>query len=508
MNIYTTEQLRAIRRATLESEGIASIELVHRFAEGVAAEILSRFSPSRPTVIYAGSGGNGAVALSVARIISEAGFQPHVLLFNFNGNSLSRDCNVAFHELMANELPFTLTEIRDRAELPALGPDMLIVDGLFGSGLKDPLSGGFMMLARNISESGATVISIDLPAGLFPDWNSRIIGRNVVHADLTIAPQFPHLSFMLADNAEMVGRWKTVDIGLVERGVDPAALKYFFVDREDVRNVLRERQPFSSKADYGSALLLAGSYGMMGAAVMSARACIRAGVGKLTVHSARWGFTVMQSQVPEALFEPDPNDILISDMTPRLTYNAIGVGPGIGMNDATRGAFETLVKSSNNLKRPMVIDADGINILARNPQLLDHLYPCTILTPHAGEFDRLFGAQSSAENRLLRALEMARKYKIIIVLKGHYTATVRPDGKVFFNSTGNAGMATGGSGDALTGIITALLAQGYKPEAAAVAGVFIHGTAGDIGAEIQGQYGLSGLDIAENVGKAIKQIMS
>lgn len=344
----------------------------------IASEIMKRFSPSRPTVIFAGAGNNGADALIVARLLIEAGFRPHVLLFNFNGNSLSRDCLMCYRELLAVGIPFEMTEIRDRAEIPLLTPDHLVIDGLFGSGLRDPLSGGFTMLVRNISESGATVVSIDVPSGMFGDWNARIISRNVVHADLTLAIQFPRLAFFLADNAPLTGEWKVLDIGLSRKAIEETQTKFHYVEREDVRAVLKPRPPFSSKADYGQAILFAGCYGMMGAAVMAAKGALRSGVGKLTVHAPRFGFAVMQSQVPEALYSPDKDDIVISDMTPRFTYNAVGVGPGIGTNDATRGAFETLVKT---MKRPMVIDADGLNMIARNQQLLDHLPPGSILTP-------------------------------------------------------------------------------------------------------------------------------
>ena len=236
----------------------------------------------------------------------------------------------------------------------------------------------------------------------------------------------------------------------------------------------------------------------------AARGALRSGVGKLTVHSARATFPVLQGQVPEALFSPDRHDFVISDMAVRFSCSAIGVGPGIGTNDATRGALETFIKSYN---RPIVIDADALNAIAQNHTLLDHIPPGSILTPHAGEFDRIFGIQTSAEARLLKAMEVAHKYKILIVLKGRYTATVRPDGKVFFNSTGSPAMATAGSGDVLTGIITSLLAQGYKPEAASVAGVYIHGLAGELAAESEGEYGTTALDIAANVGRAIKNIM-
>ncbi|MCH5326610.1 MAG: NAD(P)H-hydrate dehydratase [Duncaniella sp.] len=503
MKIFTTENIRAIDRATIEDEGISAVELVHRAAEGMAGVILKRYNPSRPTVIFAGPGNNGADALIVAKFLIEAGFRPHVLLFNFNGNSLSRDCNAAFRELQAVDLPYDLTEIRDRAEIPLLTPNHLVIDGLFGTGLRDPLSGGFTMLARTISESGAAVVSIDVPSGLFGDWNARVIARNVVHADLTLCVQFPRLAFFLADNDPMVGEWKVIDIGLSAKAIDETATNYYYVERDDIRAVLRQRGRFASKADFGHALLFAGSYGMMGAAVMAATGAIRSGVGKLTVHSPRKGFEVMQTTVPEALFSADKDEIVISDMTQRFTYSAIGVGPGIGTNDATRGAFETLVKSA---KRPLVIDADGLNIIARTPSLLDHLPPGSILTPHAGEFDRIFGAQSSAEGRMLKAIEVSRRFKCLIVLKGHYTAVVRPDGKIFFNSTGTPALATSGSGDVLTGIITSLLAQGYKPEAASVAGVYIHGLAGEIAAESNGVYGVTGMDIARATGKALKSL--
>lgn len=503
MKIFTTENVRNIDRATIEGEGVDSMLLITRVAEGVVSEILPRWNPATPVVIFAGSGNNGADALIVGKLLIEAGFRPHILLFNFNGNSLSRDCKRARAELLT--LPHVnLTEIIDRAELPMLSPAHLVIDGLFGTGLREPLEGGFVMLVRNISESGASVISIDVPSGMFGDWNSRVIGRNVVHADLTVAVQFPRLAFFLADNAPLVGEWKTVDIGLSDRAIAETPTKYYYVERDDIRAVLRPRAAFSSKADYGHALLYAGCYGMTGAAVMAARGALRSGAGKVTVHSPRCAYPVIQGQVPEALFTPDPNDIVISDMTPRQGWTAIGVGPGIGVNDATRGAFETLVKT---IRKPMVLDADALNILARTPGLMDHVAPGSILTPHAGEFDRMFGTQTSSEARLLKALEVAAKHRVIIVLKGRYTATVRPDGKIFFNSTGTPAMATPGSGDVLTGIITSLLAQGYKPEAASVAGVYIHGLAGQIAASKEGTYGVTALDIAAATGRAIKSII-
>ena len=504
MKIFTTENIRKIDRYTIDDEGVSSQELIHRVAEGVVGEIISRWSPSKPTMVFAGAGNNGADALIVAKLLIEAGFNTHVVLINVKGDSLSRDCRLAGEELMSLG-NVSMTEIVHTAHIPPLTADHLVVDGLFGTGLHNPLEGGYMAMARYINESGATVLSIDVPSGMFGDWNTRVLARNVVHADYTVAVQFPRLAFFLSDNADLVGKWKVVDIGLSRRAIEETPTKYFYIEKDDVKRVLKVRPDFCSKADFGHALLISGCYGMMGAAVLAARGALRAGVGKLSVHSARCGFNVLQTAVPEALFSPDRNDIVISDMTPRFSYTAIGVGPGIGTNDATKGALETLIKT---IKRPMVLDADALNIIARNPSLIDHITPGSILTPHAGEFDRIFGSQASAEVRLLKALEVAHKYKLIIVLKGHYSATVRPDGKVFFNSTGSAAMATGGSGDVLTGIITSLLAQGYKSEAAATAGVYIHGLAGDIAARSEGDYGTTAADIAASVGKAIKEIMA
>jgi len=504
MKIFTTESIRNIDRVTIEEEGVSSQELIHRVAEGVVNEVLASCNPSKPTIIFAGSGNNGADALIVGKLLIEAGFNPHILLFNFKGNSLSRDCREAKHKLLSLG-NVNLTEIIDSAEIPVITRNHLVIDGLFGTGLRDPLMGGYTVLVRNISESGAMVVSIDIPSGLFGDWNSRVLARDVVHATVTMAVQFPRLSFFLSDNAPMIGKWKVIDIGLSQRAINETQTKYYYVERSDIRQVLRHRPDFCSKDDFGHALLFCGCYGMMGAAVLAGRGALRAGAGKVTIHSARDGFNILQSQVPEALFSPDRKDILISDMTPRYNYSAIGVGPGIGINDATKGAFETLVKT---VRRPMVIDADALNILSQVPSLIDHVAPGSILTPHAGEFDRIFGSQVSAESRLLKALEVSHKYKVMIVLKGFHTAVVRPDGKVFFNSTGNPGMATAGSGDVLMGVITSLLAQGYKPETAAVAGVHIHGLAGDLAAEEHGEYGVTALDIAENIGKAIKLIMN
>lgn len=503
MKIFTNDDIRNIDRYTIDEEGIPARELVQRVAEGVTAEILARWRPSRPVTVFAGPGNNGADALAVARMLIEQGFDPEVYLFNIRGNSLSRECRTCRDELVATGKA-RLIEITDSMDHPELTDKHLVIDGLFGSGLRDHLGSGYAMLVRDINESGADVVSIDIPSGLFADWNPNTISRNVVHATLTCAVQFPRLSFFMADNAAATGKVKILDIGLSRNAIRATPTKYHLVEAHDLRRVLRERADFASKADFGSALLIAGSYGMMGAAILAARGAMRSGVGKLTVHAPRCGFNILQTSVPEALFLHDKGDAVITDMMPQREYQAVGVGPGIGTDERTQQAFENFIR---NYRKPVVLDADALNCLSRRQPLLSMLAPGTVLTPHAAEFDRLFGPHPSAEARLIKAIDVCRRHNIVIVLKGHYTATVRHDGKVYFNSSGNPGMATAGSGDVLTGVITSLMAQGYRSEFAAVAGVFIHGLAGDIAASRHGTWGLTAADIASCLGEAIESIM-
>ncbi|MCC8071007.1 MAG: NAD(P)H-hydrate dehydratase [Bacteroidales bacterium] len=504
MKLFTTDDIRAIDRRTIESEGVTSRELISRVAEGVAYEITTRWHPTKRIVVFAGPGNNGADALAVVRLLLQQGYRPSVFLFNIGGNRLSLDCKEERDALLAAFPGVNLTEVKDTFNMPELTEHHLVIDGIFGSGLRDSLSGGFLALVRYINESKATVLSIDVPTGMFGDLNSNMINRNVIHASLTITIQFPRLAFFLRDNAELVGEWRVIDIGLSSEAIASTKTNYHLVEQNEVKNLLVPRGEFFSKADCGSALLIAGSYGMMGAAVLATRAACRSGAGKVTIHSAQCGYEVLQSAVPEALFHPDKHKIIISDMTPEHEYQGIGVGPGIGTDDYTINALDLLMKSRT---KPLVIDADALNCIALRPTMLNHIPVLSVLTPHDGEFDRLFDSQPSSEARLLRAIEVANYHNILIILKGRYSALVRPDRKVYFNSSGTPAMATAGSGDVLTGLITGLMAQGYKPEVSAIIGMFVHGLAGEIAAEEQGVFGVTAGDIASSIGKAFKRIM-
>ena len=255
-------------------------------------------------------------------------------------------------------------------------------------------------------------------------------------------------------------------------------------------------------------MIFAGSYGMMGAALLATRSALRSGCGKVTCHAPRCGYLVMQTAAPEALFETSPDDdVCITDIELRRDYNAVAIGPGIGTDDVTIDALEAFLKVANANSRPVVLDADALNCIARRPAILNSLPILSVITPHAGEFDRLFGEQTSHEARILKAIEMSRYYNILILLKGHYSALIRPDGKVYFNSSGTPALATPGSGDVLTGVIAAFLAQGYKPEVSAIIAPFVHGMAGRLAEKVHGQFGTAASDVALNIGTAIMNIM-
>ena len=504
MKLFTTEEIRAIDRRTIEQEGVPSLELIERVAEGVADEISSRWRSNKPTMVFAGPGNNGADALGAARLLFERGFRPEVFLFNIGGDKLSTDCAASRDRMLAEVPDIIFHEVKDRFSMPKITTNHLVIDGLFGSGLREELQGGFKSLVQYINDENATVVSIDLPSGMFGDWNPQIVNRNTIPAPLTLAIQFPRISFFIPDNAELIGEWKIIDIGLSEKAIATSPANFCLVEQRDVHRRLRHRKEFASKADFGSGILYAGSYGMMGAAILAARGALRAGVGKLTVNSPKCGYQIMQSSVPEALFRHNRGEINIIDIHPERDFSAIAVGPGLGTNELTVKAVEDFLASIN---QPVILDADALNCIAIKPSILNTIPVLSILTPHAGEFDRLFGPQPSAEARLRKAIEMAKYYNILIILKGRYTAIVRPDGKVYFNSSGCPAMATAGSGDVLTGVLLSMLAQGYPAELASLIAVYVHGLAGEMAAAEQGEYGVTAGDIASYIGKAISEIM-
>ncbi len=503
MKIFTTEEIREIDRYTIEHDNVDGLELMERAAMAVTYEIESRFRPSKRIVIFAGSGNNGGDALVVARMLYEHGYRPEVILFNVKSSHLTQSCQICRDRLL--QMPdVDFTEVVGTFTPPELGPNDVVIDGLFGTGLRTPINLGFATLIRYINESGAFVISIDVPSGLCGEWNSSTPRYNIIKADVTVAFQFERLSFFFEENAQYIGEVKVVDIELSQEAISKTTTSYYKIEECDLKGKIKSRNKFANKYDAGTVYLMAGSYGMMGAAILSARSVMRAGAGLLTVHGPHCGFVPMQTSVPEAIFEGDENEYVVSSADIRREFSAVAVGPGLGTNEVTIDALDSFLKK---VKRPMVIDADALNCIAKRPMLLRCIPKGSVLTPHNREFDRLFGNHNTQEERLQKAIDVARLHEVTIVLKGHNTMTVRSDGKVYINSTGNAGMATAGSGDVLTGIIAAFMAQGFTPDLAAVMGVYVHGLAGDIAAEKVGEVSLVASDIVDNIGKAINRLV-
>ena len=505
MKIFTTKEIKAIDARTVELEQISQIDLMERAATSVAYEIMSRWRPDRRFIVFAGPGNNGGDALAVARLLWAEGYtRIEVFFFNVPSSRLSDCCRINRDRLVAvNGIDYTEV-VGGEFDPPALGYGDIVIDGLFGSGLMEPLKGGFTSLVQYINDSKAFVVSIDTPSGLLGEWN---LGdrRNIVRANLTFAFQFKRLSFFFAENADFVGECKVLDIALSQEAMRSTRSNFYLVEDYEVKNVLRRRPLHCNKYNFGNMLLVAGSYGMYGAAVLAARAAMRSGVGLMTVHGACSGHDILQISVPEAKYESDHDDWITTDITLNHTYNAVALGPGLGTDEKTIDALEIFLK---NYHKPCVLDADALNCIAKRPMLLDCITAKSVITPHATEFDRIFGTHHSEEERLRRAIEMAKKYQLVIVLKAHYTMTVNTDGRVYINSNGNPGMATAGSGDVLTGIIGALLAQGYDSRTSAVLGVFIHGAAGDMASVTNGTYGMVAGDIVDNIGQVIRNLIS
>lgn len=508
MKILTNEQLREAIRRTAEAGGLRELDMIEHSAEAIAAEIAQRWRPNVRLVVFAGWGNNGADALETARLLAAQGYRPEIYLFNIK-NMITPECRACRDRILQSPDSVTLYEIdgSENFSWPELDSNCLIVDGLFGSGLTKSLPVSFQLLVSNINNSGAPVVSIDIPSGMFGEWNDGNSLSHMVHATLTLALGAPRLAFLIADNAPALGEWKVLNIGLDAKVLAEIPYIYYLVQRGTVRQVIKPRKEFCSKDDFGTALLIAGSEGMMGAAVMAVEGALRAGAGKVVAHVPQCGVNVLQVSEPCAMVDADSNQRCISQMpTDNQRYTAVAVGPGIGTHDLTVGALGQFLRARTASNAPVILDADALNCIAARSNLIEHLPVLSVLTPHDGEFDRLFGTQKSHEARLRKALDVAAFYNVIIVLKGRYTAIVRPDGRIFFNTSGSPAMATGGSGDVLTGVICGFMAQGYKPEIAAFISCFIHGVAGEMAAIEQGEFGTTAMDIAANIGKAIASV--
>jgi NAD(P)H-hydrate epimerase len=475
---------------------------MERAAKAIARAISEQWSTLTPIVVFAGPGNNGGDALAVARLLATANYSVSVYLFNISGH-LSADCAVNRQRLKECKQIQTFTEVTQEFDPPQLDEPTLVIDGLFGSGLNKPLAGGFASLVKYINASPSRVVSIDLPSGLMSEDNTYNVRANIIKADLTLTLQQQKLAFFFPENQEFIGKLRILDIRLSQEGIRKIDAQYNLIEETEIRPLLLGRDRYAHKGNMGNALIIAGSYGMAGAAVLATKACLRSGAGKVTVHTPRRNNMILQISVPEAVVQVDQEDTIFSQAVDTEDYNALGIGPGLGQNETTAIA---LIAQLRRATCPVVVDADALNMLANHRAWMMQLPKEIIFTPHPKEFDRMEGNAADSYERLTKAREMAERLQGYIILKGHYSALCCPDGHVMFNNTGNAGMATAGSGDVLTGIITALLARGYKQREACMVGMYLHGLAGDIAARHVGMESLIASDLIQYLPEAFKRL--
>lgn len=496
MKFLSTEQQRQADAVTIANEPISSIDLMERAAGKWLDQMLQLYPDETDFYLFCGMGNNGGDGLVIARKLALLGKSVKVFLIQHSEKG-SPDFEKNLARMPAEvSLTYCLT-------IKGIKPidKGIIIDAMLGSGLTRPLSGVLDEAAAFMNRSRAKILAVDLPSGMFDRNNSQKNRELAVKADVTITFQCPKICMICPEDSENIGDWYVVDIGLDQSFIESCNSQFYLFEGAIAGKILHKRNRQSHKGNFGHALLAAGSKGKIGAVVLAAEACLRSGVGLLTVAVPACGYSIIQSAVPEAMAIMDPNEDLLTETVAVDSFQAVGIGPGIGTSPETKRWLEEQVKIS---KKPIVLDADALNILSKNKSLLSRIPPGSILTPHPKEFERLFGATNSSEDAFDKMIQESKRLQVVIVRKGHHSAVSYPDGTCWFNTSGNPGMAKGGSGDALTGVILALLAQGYTSEYAASLGVFLHGLAGDLAAADKGQESMLPSDLIQCLGAAFQ----
>jgi NAD(P)H-hydrate epimerase len=495
MKIFTGEQIRAADRYTIENEPVASIDLMERAAEAIAGWISRNMDRQNPLLFIAGKGNNGGDGLAAARILKRKGFECQIYMA-YGKDSLTGECRTNLERLPAG-ITFVSPDSLKKTDRRTVIIDALLGTGISGD-IREPAAG----IISSVNSLNSRVISIDLPSGMSteppvrPCSDKAARDRQIIRADITLAIQFPKLSMMLPETGEYAGTVITVPAGISRQYLENTPSLYNYIDRTLIDRLALRRAKFGYKNLYGHAMLICGSKNMTGAAILATGGALRSGCGLVSAHIPYEERVAMQTALPPAILSYD-SDGYFSRLPDDINkYNAIGTGCGLGTRPATMKVFETLLKS---VKIPLVIDADALNLLAMNRELLKHIPENSVLTPHQGELKRLTGKWDCEEDRRRKIMQLSSETKSVVAVKGAHTAIYLPDGNVYFNSTGNPGMAKGGSGDVLTGLITGLMARGYGSFEATVTGVYFHGLAGDRACEKYGCESMNSFDLLEEL---------
>lgn len=508
MKIPSLAQIRKLDQDTISKQYKDSSELM----EHAALTFVNWFVESYPNTeqqvyIFCGTGNNGGDGLATARLLNEK-FYP-VQIYYCKIGTPSKD-NTVMMEKLSKRSGIQIDEIIKSSDLPNLNASGIIIDAIFGTGINRGVESYWGTVINHINSAHLPTIAIDIPSGL---WTNSKSDDPIVCATQTFSFEFPKTQFLFPAFSDQVGEWHFESIGLDKAAIGALTVENYYITNDVAKSILKRRKKYSHKGSYGHALLIAGTYGMYGAALLAGQASLRAGLGLLTIHVPEAGYNIIQTALPEAMISVDRHTYYFSTPPELNKYTAIGIGCGLGEEALTKDALKEILASETltNLRESptLLLDADALNIIARDNSLLKHLPKGTILTPHPGECKRLFGVLGTDLTEIEKLKSIAAQHKIYIVLKRAHTVIICPDQKCYFNSTGNPGMATAGSGDILSGIITGLLAQSYSPKEACILGVYLHGLAGDLAVEhLTEQEALIARDIIKFMGNAFKKIRS
>lgn len=503
MKILSAEQIRAADQYTIKHLPIASTDLMEKASRAFVTQFTLLYPNHCSITVFSGSGNNGGDGLVISRLLQERGYPVTTYLIRKPGSSLSPDAEINYQRLTDKS---TAVQELWEADLPNINTDV-VIDAIFGSGLNRPAGGYYATCISHINGSESEVVSVDIPSGLFAEQSVNPEDV-VVRAAHTITFQLPKLSFLFAEHEPYVGKWWVVDIGLSRDFINQTATPYHYITCDHTDLGIPKRPKHAHKGTFGRSMLVAGSYGKMGAAVLASRACLRGGVGLLTVFIPGCGYPILQTAVPEAMTLTDPEEYYLTNFPQAMLegIDSLGIGPGLGTHALTLQGFDELLTTLNNSTVPSVMDADALNLLSSSASLLKKIPPNALLTPHPGEFARLAGKTNNSEEQLSLLQHFSQEHQCHVLLKGAYSALADPDGNVYFNCTGNPGMSTAGSGDVLTGLLTALVAQFGNIKKAGIIGMHLHGLAGDRAAEHLSPPSLIATDIIDHLPVAFQSI--
>ncbi|MGY5353831.1 NAD(P)H-hydrate dehydratase [Wenyingzhuangia sp. IMCC45467] len=499
MKIFNAPQIKELDIYTLQEQKITSAQLMERAADKCATWLRNKFPVHTHFTFFCGLGNNGGDGLAIARILLSYQYKVTVYIIKHSPNT-SPDFDENLNLLKD---VITIRTIISEKHIPPIEEHSVIIDAMFGAGINRPIEGICKILIAKINKLENSKVAIDIPSGLPCEIDGFSKENTILSANYTLTFEAPKLSFLLPNTASYVGKWKILPIGLSENYKQTIDSDYSYIQSTDILKITKKRDPFSHKGTFGHVEIIGGSYGKIGAIVLATKASLRIGAGLVTAYTPNCGMQILQSTVPEAMWTGNLPCEYFLEGNYISTHKTVGIGPGLGIHPKTQTFLHLVIKAT---KTPMVIDADAINILAKNKEWLNMVPKNSIFTPHPKEFERLVGSFMNDAEKILKLKKFATDYNCIVVLKGANTSITCPNKHIYFNSTGNPGMATAGSGDVLTGIITGLLAQQYTPLQAAILGVYFHGLSGDLTIKEIGMPSLIASDIINYIGKATLHI--